>query len=148
MRPNSWHATLPAIKVREKIKNLTQELQAFQEELCAELAMPDGTPRKNFLCTDPSSAGDLGLLRDTVDQFRRVLWFYVDQAAAATDISERKPPKSEWHEKRTAGRALTPQARVGDGVAHPLSFIDRLDLVIEGYVKTGQLPYRKPPDSQ
>jgi hypothetical protein len=134
MRPNPWHATLPATKVREKIKNLTQELQAVQEELCVELAMPDGTPRRSFLCTDPNSAGDLGLLRDTVDQFRRVLWFYVDQAAAATDAGERKPPQSEWHEKRTP--------------AHPLSFIDRLDLVIEGYVKTGQLPYRKPPESQ
>jgi hypothetical protein len=148
MRPNPWHATLPATKVREKIKNLTQELQAVQEELCVELAMPDGTPRRSFLCTDPNSAGDLGLLRDTVDQFRRVLWFYVDQAAAATDAGERKPPQSEWHEKRTPARALTPQARFGDGVAHPLSFIDRLDLVIEGYVKTGQLPYRKPPESQ
>jgi hypothetical protein len=147
MRPNPWHATLPATKVREKIRNLTQELQAVQEALCAELAMPDGTPRKSFLCTDPNSAGDLELLRNTVDQFRRVLWFYVDQAAAATDISQRKPPQSEFHAKRTT-RAMTPQTRFGDGEAQPLSFIDRLDLVIEGYVKTGQLPYRKPPESQ
>lgn len=138
--------------MREKIRNLTAELQTVQQELCAELAFPDGTPRKSFLCADPHSVVDVGLLKDAVDQFRRVLWFYVDQTESHADVNERRPPQPERHRKNEPAHALAAQqsASAATETQQSLSFFDRLDLVIEGYLQAGgQLSsYRKPPKSQ
>jgi hypothetical protein len=144
MTANAWHAPRSANKMVERIRNLATELQIVQQELYAELAFPDGTPRKNVLGIERCGQSDLRLLRDAVDQFRRVLWFY-DQTEPEQDGNERKPPVSA----RTGRSDNVGRAEQGSGSAsltqHPVSFFDRLDMVIEGYLQAGgQLRPSKP----
>ena len=152
MRPTPWRAPQHASAILEKVRNLTSEMQIVQQELCAELAFPDGTPKTNILCADPRSAGELGLLRNAVDQFRRVLWFYLEQVALDKNLAEPGlSPPDRVPRKGPSTSAMTPQsAHPAITETQPLSFFDRLDLVIEGYLRSGgQLTSpRKPPKSQ
>jgi hypothetical protein len=146
MTANAWHAPRPANKMVERIRNLATELQMMQQELYAELAFPDGTPRKNPLPIERCGQSDLRMLREAIDQFRRVLWFY-NQTELEQDVNERKRPASARMGK--SDNVVRAEQRSGSAslTQHPVSFFDRLDMVIEGYLQAGgQLTaYRKPP---
>lgn len=153
MTPNHWRTSLPATKVLDKIRELTLDMQAVQQDLCRELALPDGTPRKNRLPVELHATDDLGVLKTTVDQFRRVLWFYVEQTEQQLNAEEFKPPYSEQSQPKAAPLPASKLQRSAQGEAEsqqPISFFDRLELVIEGYLRpSGPLAsYRQKPKSQ
>jgi hypothetical protein len=145
MNANAWHAYRPANKMTERIRTLAEELQTVQQELCAELAFPDGTPRKHPLGVQACGKGDLVLLREAIDQFRRVLWFYVDQIETEKELDERKPPASAKYGRNGSQLPVEQRPASPQVMQQPISFFDRLDLVIEGYFQTGgQLRPGKP----
>ncbi len=152
MRSNLWHASLPASNVLEKIRDLTSDLQAVQNELCLHLALPDGTPRKIQMPVDPRIMDNLGVLKTTVDQFRRVLWFYVEQAEQPPAEEQDLPYAEQTQAKAAlpAAPALQKSTQREAESQQPISFFDRLELVIEGYMRpSGPLAsYRQKPKSQ
>jgi hypothetical protein len=152
MRSTPWQASLPASNVLNRIRELMLEMQAIQHELCSELALPDGTPKSNSIAASLRSADDLGILRTAVDQFRRVLWFYVDQNSQKSSPDGAKLPLLEPLQPVTAPPPVsklqeTPRREAGP--QPPVSFFDRLELVVEGYMKpSGPLAaFRKTPES-
>ena len=151
MRSTPWQTSLPASNVLDRIRDLTLDLQAIQHELCRELALPDGTPKNSSMSSVLRSADDLGILRTAVDQFRRVLWYYVDHPGQTLNVDAGKLPPAEQLQPVTATPpASKPQARLETKSQPPVSFFDRLELVIEGYLKpSGPLAaFRKTPESQ
>lgn len=151
MRSTPWQTSLPASNVLDRIRDLTLDLQAIQHELCHELALPDGTPKNSSMSSVLRSADDLGILRTAVDQFRRVLWYYVDQTGQTLNVDAEKLPPAEQLQPVTATPpGSKPQARLETKSQPPVSFFDRLELVIEGYLKpSGPLAaFRKTPESQ
>ncbi len=152
MRSNLRQASLPASNVLEKIRDLTSDLQVVQQELCRHLALPDGTPRKIQMPVDPRITDNLGVLKTTIDQFRRVLWFYVEQTEQKLAAEEQDLRLEQSLAKIAPPAALTLQ-KSAQGEAksqHNISFFDRLELVIEGYLRpSGPLAsYRQKPKSQ
>lgn len=136
MRANSWNAPWPARKMTEQIRSLATELQTLQQELYRELAFPDGTPRRNPLGIEAYSKSDVRMLREAVDQFRRVLWFYLDQADTEQNLDERKPPASTKSFQKEH-QVLAEQRSFAPPIPQQPSFFDRLDMVIEGYLQNG-----------
>lgn len=135
MRSTAPRSAGHAAGLLEKVRNLISDLQRVQEELCRQLALPDGTPRQNVRSADLRSAGDLETLKTTVDQFRRVLWFYVDRLEHGLDPGLTKP-QSEKYRLQAVPQSLELQRSASEaGAQQPISFFDRLELVIEGYLQ-------------
>jgi hypothetical protein len=108
----------PVDSVRHKLRSLTAQLEQFQHDICAELALADAaSPNHNHLRS--SAAGDLKQLRAALDQLRRVLWFYLEEITTCEPAD-----------------ALVSQTLKPAEIEPPPSFFDRLNLVIEGYVQT------------
>lgn len=141
---------MPSSDVLDRIRNLTLDLQAVQNELCRELARPDGTPKNNSMT--PGLHSDLGVLRTAVDQFRRALWYYVDQTGKTMDSDGQHLPQAQQLQQKTAAPAA---AKLQGGERRPAqsqppaSFFDRLELVVEGYLQPGKslAAFRKTPES-
>jgi hypothetical protein len=152
MRSRLWQTSLPASNVLERIRELTLEMQAIQHELCSELALPDGTPKSNSIAAGLRSADDLEILKTAVDQFRRVLWFYVDPTSQKSSPDDARLPPPEQLQAATATPPISKLQEVSRreaGTQPTVSFFDRLELVIEGYMKpSGPLAaFRKTPES-
>jgi hypothetical protein len=75
-----------------------------------------------------------------LDQLRRILWFYIEhgsaQPNAATDSEQYDKPLQRMNELR---RTLAPQsatsATAGEEVKPSVSFFERLDVVIDTYMR-------------
>jgi hypothetical protein len=107
----------PVDSVRHKIRSLTTQLEQFQLEICAELSVAEASPNGARLRN--AAAEDLAELRASLDQLRRVLWFYLEENVTREPVER-----------------LTAQASRQGHIDPPPSFFDRLNLVIEGYMQT------------
>jgi hypothetical protein len=155
MRSTPWQPSLSSTDVLDRIKNLTLDLQAIQDELCRELALPDGTPKSNSL--SPGLHSGLGVLRTALDQFRRVLWYYVDQTGQTINAEEQNLPQAQQLQPQhlQPKTVAPPAAKLQGRERRPaqsqptVSFFDRLEMVVEGYLQPGRplSAFRKPPES-
>ena len=111
----------------QRVRAVTTELEAIQNEMCAQLADSDGTPRKNALVPDSAAATDLHLFKTMVDQMRRILWFYTTDTTTPSQVeaafNESLPPIDKLSEQG-------PSPGVESG-----SFFERLNVVIDGYIQ-------------
>lgn len=119
----------PADRMMQRVRVVTHELEAIQNEMCTQLADSDGTPRKNA-SPDAAAAADLHLFKTVVDQMRRILWFYTGSAIAdlQADAGSRQPASPRVQK-------LSNQA--DDSEIESGSFFERLNVVIDGYIQTG-----------
>jgi hypothetical protein len=119
----------PADRMLQRVRVVTHELEAIQNEMCRQLADSDGTPRKNA-SPDAAAAADLRLFKTVVDQMRRILWFYTGTGIAElhADAGSRQP---------TTLRDQKPSDQADDSEVESGSFFERLNVVIDGYIQTG-----------
>ncbi len=120
-----------ADRLLQRVKAVTRELEAIQNEMCAELADSDGTRRKNAFTPDSAAGGDIHLFKTVVDQMRRVLWFYTSDAplgAHAESPLTATPAPEKLSEQ------------LSDSKMESGSFFERLNVVIDGYIQAGPAP--------
>lgn len=123
----------PADRLFQRVRAVTHELEAIQNEMCSQLADTDGTPRKNGITPDSAAASDLQIFKTMVDQMRRILWFYTGEATADMRMAPGLAESPNSH-----ASALSLQG--DDSVIDSGSFFERLNVVIDGYIQTRPTP--------
>ena len=130
----------PADRLLQRVRAVTHELEAIQNEMCSQLADTDGTPRKNGITPDSAAASDLQVFKTMVDQMRRILWFYREEAAGKPAVAGVDQEQQEHRVQRVTEllRSLSPPpttpaaALAGEESG---SFFERLNLVIDNYMQ-------------
>ena len=129
---------MPAWKVAKttdaligRLRRVTSELHVLQSELYQAVAEENGNPKKHFATLAPSCE-DLSAFRSAVDQLRRSLWFYLDSVAASAMAA---PEAKSTNQLQGGTELLHKPATQGPGSDASVSFFDRLNVVIEGYMQ-------------
>lgn len=128
----------------ERIQAITRELAVIQAEMHSRLAAPARGQSSRFF-SDGAAFEALNLFKAELDQLRRILWFYIEEAAKkpapATDQEEQ-----DRRLERVTGllRALPPQSSATAPAGAPSgSFFERLNVVIDTYLQE-----KKPAESE
>jgi hypothetical protein len=134
---NRW-PTKPNTKnsILERIQTITHELGAIQAEMEDQLADPVRSRNGSFLA-DSTAQEALNLFKAELDQLRRILWFYIEEAARGPLGGADKEQQTRRIEHFTGLlRALSPQ---NTAPLAPLeqsgSFFERLNVVIDTYMQ-------------
>jgi hypothetical protein len=149
---NSWQRQ-PQVKnaVLHRIRSITGELEAIQTEMHSELTETPGGDKLTKLFEDTSAVQVLNDFKAELDQLRRILWFYIEEAAGKTVARlDQEQQAKRLQRVNELLRALSPQPAAGATQVKPsASFFERLDVVIDNYmqekkpvaqVKTAKLP--------
>ena len=131
----AWRQPRKRDAVLDRIQTITRELEAFQAEMHTHLATPAGHKKSRFF-EEPASVEALGRLKAELDQIRRVLWFYIEEAAQkpVTGIDQEQSRRLE----RVTGllSALSPQPGAATSCGEQSgSFFERLNVVIDTYMQ-------------
>lgn len=122
-----------------QIKNTTHEIHAIQKEMHGKLAEPNTGNRLPKFFEDEAAVHVLNDFKAELDQLRRILWFYIEEATG--NLAAGADP--DQHDKRLQRvnellRTLAPNAS-GEVAAHEnkrsISFFERLDVVIDTYMQ-------------
>jgi uncharacterized protein (UPF0371 family) len=137
---DSWPRQ-PQVKnaLMHRIKNITGEIHSIQAEMHGELNEPANGSRLVRFFEDENALQLLNDFKVELDQLRRILWFYIEQASARPAV----PMDSEQQHKRLQRvnellRALAPvksAAIAGEAIQPSVSFFERLDVVIDTYMQ-------------
>ncbi len=137
---DSWQRQ-PQIKnvLMHRIKNVTGEIHSIQAEMHGELNEPTSGSRLARFFEDENAVQLLNDFKAELDQLRRILWFYIEQASA----QPLEAMNNEQHDQRVQRvnellRALTPPAKsaiAGEKIQPSVSFFERLDVVIDTYMQ-------------
>ena len=148
-RPNTQSAVL------KKIQTITKELETLQAEMHGELADP-GRGKTGRLFEDNATMETVNRFKVELDQLRRILWFYTEEAVRKTgSVTEQEKQSRQPEEVGTFVRAISPKTRAFQPdnlqttnlkTSHPktgnpaytvesVSFFDRLDNVIDTYMQ-------------
>ena len=122
-----------------RVQNVTSEIHSIQTEMHGELTQPASASRLAGFLEDANGVQVLNDFKAELDQLRRILWFYIEQAS----IKPVAAPDSEQQSKRLQRvnellRALTPQPTTSAKAAEnkpSVSFFERLDVVIDTYMQ-------------
>jgi len=128
-QPDSKEAVL------KRMQYITRELEALQAELHVELAQPAGGKANQFF-EDGMAVESLNAFKAELDQLRRILWFYIEEAA-------RKPRATTDHEQQSRRlervtdllRAISPSSGDPQSTHEPGWYFDRLNCVIDSYIQ-------------
>ena len=133
---DSWQRQ-PQIKTAllQRIKSMTGELHSIQAEMHSQLNEPANGRLARFF-EDESAVQALNDFKGELDQLRRILWFYIEQASAQpAAMNEEQKDKRAQHINELL-RALTPPpALAGQTIQPSVSFFERLDVVIDTYMQ-------------
>jgi hypothetical protein len=124
--------TAEADCVFDRIRSLTGELEALHADLHRQAKQPLGDSPSNTLA--------LSQFKAALDRLRKVLWSYLDQAGATqvhTGVPCRHP---EPQNRADLLQVSYPQANspLPASSAEPGSFFDRLNVVIDAYMKRNE----------
>lgn len=119
-----------------RIQKITRELEVMQAEIHDQLT--ETSTQKSRFFEDHEAVEALNHFKAELDQFRRILWFYIEQAAGAPIRGMDHEQQSHQLQRVTEVlRALSPQTSTpavpteeGSG-----SFFERLNLVIDTYMQ-------------
>jgi uncharacterized membrane protein YccC len=136
---NSWQRQ-PQVRnaVLHRMQNITSELEAIQAEMHSELTGSASENRLARIFEDATAVQVLNDFKAEMDQLRRILWFYIEEAggkpAPATDQEQQAKRLQRVNELL---RALAPPASpTAAAEAKPsVSFFERLDVVIDTYMQ-------------
>ena len=138
---DSWQRQ-PQIKnaLVHRIKNITGEIHSIQAEMHGQLNEPASENKLARFFEDENAVQALNDFKAELDQLRRILWFYIEQASAQPAAAMNK----EQQDKRLQRvnellRALAPRqqapAIAGETIQPSVSFFERLDVVIDTYMQ-------------
>ena len=153
---NAWHRR-PNAKgaVLKRIQIITRELETLQAEMHGELA-ESGLGKTSKFLEDSTAVEALNRFKVELDQLRRILWFYTEEAMRRTRPVNQQEPQS----RRTGNAApqlqpVSPKTsdsqtnlfkpgslkpglpKTGEPIhaVESVSFFDRLDNVIDTYMQ-------------
>jgi hypothetical protein len=136
----SWQRQ-PQIKnaLMHRIQSMTAEIHSIQAEMHGELNGPANRSRLARFFEDENAIQVLNDFKAELDQFRRILWFYIEHASAQPSAAT----DNEQHDQRLQRvnellRALTPPAKsaIAEEALQPsISFFERLDVVMDTYMQ-------------
>jgi hypothetical protein len=127
----------PGNAVLRRIQKITRELEAIQAEMHDHLAVP-AAHRQARLLEDSAAVEVLNHFKAELDQLRRILWFYVEEAAGKGSPSADPEHQASRLESVTEqARTLASQPKTQPTLMHQESgsFFDRLNLVIDAYMQ-------------
>ena len=137
---DSWQRQ-PQIKnaLVHRIKNITGEIHSIQAEMHGALNEPASENKLTRFFEDENAVQSLNDFKAELDQLRRILWFYLEQASARPSASM----NSEQQDTRLQRvnellRTLAPKTKsaiVGETVQPSVSFFERLDVVMDTYMQ-------------
>lgn len=131
--------------VLERIKTLTGELEALQEEVYGEIADPAELLDRRSLLEQAGAAGVLVKFKAALDHLRGILWF-----CESDGRPENHPPHRTERERELARatellQALARPAASVSTRADSGSFFERLDRVIDTYMQEGSTAQKAGP---
>jgi len=125
-------------RVLRQIKNITGEIETLQREIYDRMREPQAAAQKRTPAEDAAAARIVAEFKVALDRLRHVLWSYIEQVADKAKTSFR------WEQLRPdlarlskPDRARMPQSNPQSSPEPeaPGSFFERLDLVIDTYMK-------------
>src|SRR4029077_6532933 len=136
----AWHRK-PNAKdsVLHRIQAITKELGTIQAEMHSQLTDPAGAKISKLL-EDNTAALVLNNFKAELDQLRRILWFYSEEAAgkpAVTGMDEEQQAQSVQRVTELLRALSPPPATSAAALAgeESGSFFERLNLVIDNYMQ-------------
>jgi hypothetical protein len=137
---DSWQRQ-PQMKntLMHRIKSMTGEIHSIQAEMHGELNEPANRGRLAKFFEDDNAIQVLNDFKAELDQFRRILWFYIEQASVQpTAAMDNQQPDQRLQRVNELFRALTPPAKspiAGETLQPSISFFERLDVVMDTYMQ-------------
>jgi hypothetical protein len=130
--------------VLNRIRNVMSELESIQAEMHAELMEPATDNRSVKFFEDPAALQVLTSFKTEMDQLRRILWFYTQDALGkstngAGNTTETNQTQQANHMLRVNElvRALSPKPPKGELTEDKpaVSFFERLEVVMDTYMQ-------------
>jgi len=122
-----------------QIKNTTHEIHAIQKEMHSKLAEPNTGNRLPKFFEDEVAVQVLNDFKAELDQLRRILWFYIEEAtgnlAAGADPDQHDTRLQRVNELLRTLAPKPPGAAAADENQRSISFFERLDVVIDTYMQ-------------
>ncbi|MCU1333614.1 MAG: hypothetical protein JWM08_2606 [Candidatus Angelobacter sp.] len=124
----------------DRIRKTTGEIHSIQAEMHKDFAGPVCGNKLATLFEDGNAVQVLNDFKAELDQLRRILWFYIEQASAKSTANQ----DNEQQEKRLQRvnellRALASppvtSAIAGEAIKPSVSFFERLDIVMDTYMQ-------------
>jgi hypothetical protein len=136
---DSWKRQ-PQIKnaLLHQIKNTTREIHAIQEEMHSKLTESNTGARLPKFFEDESAVQVLNDFKVELDQLRRILWFYIEEATgslAARDADQHDKRLQRVNELLLTLTPKGPGSPAAEQSQRPISFFERLDVVIDTYMQ-------------
>ena len=124
------------LNILDRIQTITRELAAIQAEMHSQISDPARTRESGFFA-DNGATEALNHFKAELDQLRRILWFYIEEAARTPRSRTDKEEQARRLEHFTGLlRALAPQATApAMPVEQSGSFFERLNVVIDTYME-------------
>ena len=125
-------------RVLRQIKNITGGIETLQREIYERMSEPQAAAKRRTPAEDAAAARIVAEFKVALDRLRHVLWLYIEQVADKAKTSFR------WEQLRPdlarlskPDRARMPQSNPQSlpEPEPPGSFFDRLDVVIDTYMK-------------
>ncbi|HEX3155016.1 MAG TPA: hypothetical protein VHV32_10340 [Candidatus Angelobacter sp.] len=136
---DSWQRQ-PQIKhaLVNRIKTITDEIHSIQAEMHNQLNEPASGSSVARLFENENAVQVLNDFKAEIDQLRRILWFYIEQASVPSSADTEQQDKRLQRVNELL-RALSPQettsAIARQNTQPSVSFFERLDVVIDTYMQ-------------
>ena len=136
----SWQRQ-PQIKnaLMHRIKSVTGEIHSIQAAMHGELNEPENRGWLARFLEDDNAVQVLNDFKAELDQLRRILWFYIEQASVQPSAArDNQQPDQRLQRVNELLRALTRPAKpeIAEEALQPsISFFERLDVVIDTYMQ-------------
>jgi hypothetical protein len=138
---DSWQRQ-PQIKnaLVNRIKNITDEIHSIQAEMHNQLNEPASGSTIARLFENEDAVQVLNDFKAELDQLRRILWFYIEQASvrssAVMDTEQQDKRLQRVNELLRAVAPPLPTSAIAVQNTQPsISFFERLDVVIDTYMQ-------------
>jgi hypothetical protein len=136
---DSWRRQ-PKVKnaLLHQIKNTTHEIHTIQKEMHGKLTEPNAANRLPKVFEDEAALQVLNDFKAELDQLRRILWFYIEQATgnlAAADTDQHDKRLQRVNELLRTLATAAPADAAGEQNQRSISFFERLDVVIDTYMQ-------------
>ena len=121
-----------------QIKNTTHAIHTIQKEMHGKLAEPNAVTRLPKVFEDEAALQVLNDFKAELDQLRRILWFYIEEATgnlAAADTDQHDKRLQRVNELLRTLATATPADAAGEQNQRSISFFERLDVVIDTYMQ-------------
>jgi hypothetical protein len=121
-----------------RIKNITGEIHSIQAEMHGQLNEPGSENKLAKFFEDESAVQSLNNFKAELDQLRRILWFYLEQASAQPSPINNEQQDTRLQRVNELLRTLAPAAKsaiAGQTVQPSVSFFERLDVVMDTYMQ-------------